>query len=71
MQGAAIFQCVTAAGQPFDCSIKGTMADRRHYFQNPGDYVGRQLTVRYQELSDSGIPRFPVGLSVRDHDLQG
>ena len=28
----------------------------------------RQLTVRYQELSRDGVPRFPVGVSVRDYE---
>jgi hypothetical protein len=26
------------------------------------------LTVRYQELTDDGIPRFPVGLEIRDYE---
>jgi len=29
------------------------------------DYYGKQLTVKYQELSADGIPRFPIGLGFR------
>jgi hypothetical protein len=26
------------------------------------------LTVRYQELTDDGVPRFPVGIAIRDYE---
>jgi hypothetical protein len=26
------------------------------------------LTVRYQELTDDGLPRFPVGVGLRDYE---
>jgi hypothetical protein len=26
------------------------------------------LTVRYQELTHDGIPRFPVGITIRDYE---
>jgi hypothetical protein len=32
--------------------------------------VGKLLTVKYQELTDDSISRFPVGISIRD-DIQG
>lgn len=38
--------------------------ERAQYFT----YPYQQLTVRYQNLSDEGIPRFPVGISVRDYE---
>jgi len=28
----------------------------------------KYLTVKYFELTDDGIPRFPVGLAVRDYE---
>jgi hypothetical protein len=33
--------------------------------ENVEKYYGKLLTVRYQELSDDGIPRFPVGIGFR------
>jgi hypothetical protein len=33
-----------------------------------GAYVGKKLTVRYQELTDEGLPRFPVGVAFRDYE---
>jgi hypothetical protein len=38
------------------------------YQKNPNNYLGRQYTVRYQEIDENGIPRFPVGIGVR-YDL--
>jgi len=29
------------------------------------EYYGKLLTVKYQELSVDGIPRFPIGLGFR------
>jgi Flp pilus assembly protein CpaB len=36
--------------------------------KHPAKYIGKELTVRFQELSDDGIPRFPVGISFRDYE---
>jgi DNA ligase-1 len=30
--------------------------------------VGTTITVRYQELTPAGVPRFPVFVSVRDYE---
>ena len=32
------------------------------------DYVGKMLTVRYQERTDEGLLRFPVGIAIRDYE---
>jgi len=31
-------------------------------------YLGQLLTVRFQEISKDGCPRFPVGIGIR-HDI--
>jgi hypothetical protein len=30
--------------------------------------IGKSLTVRYFEMTDDNIPRFPVGVSIRDYE---
>lgn len=65
-RGTVIWVCKTDSGQEFTCRPKGTRELRREWFENGGDYVGKQLTVIYQELSEIGVPRFPVGKCVRD-----
>jgi ATP-dependent DNA ligase len=66
--GCIIWECHTPAGQPFRVRPRGTQEDRKVLFQNGSDYIGRQLTVRYQELTDDGVPRFPVGIAIRDYE---
>jgi len=29
---------------------------------------GKKLTVQFQNLTDCGLPRFPVGLAIRDYE---
>jgi DNA ligase-1 len=66
--GTVIWECTTPEGNIFSVRPRGTREEKRIYFQNGEDYIGQQLTVRYQELTDDGIPRFPVGISIRDYE---
>lgn len=66
-EGKAIFTC-EAKGGTFEVRCKGTDAMREEQWQNRKKYMGKQLTVRYQTLSDDGIPIFPVGIAVRDYE---
>ena len=67
-QGTIIWTCVTADGKEFDVRPKGTEAQRRIWWGNLELYIGRKLTVRYQNLSDTGVPIFPVGIAMRDYE---
>ena len=67
-KGCVIWICKTAAGQAFACRPRGSREERAELFASGGTYVGKKLTVRYQELSDDGIPRFPVGIAFRDYE---
>ena len=53
-------------GKEFSVRPKGTREQRKEYFKNGFRYVGKKLTVIFQEYEDSGIPRFPVGKDVRE-----
>lgn len=64
--GAVIWLCETADGKDFTVRPRGTMEQRRTWFSNGESYIGKNLTVIYQELTDEGKPRFPVGKAVRD-----
>lgn len=65
-EGAAIFVCKTDRGQVFRCRPTGTYDSRRVIFQNKEEYIGKWLQVRYQNATDDGLPRFPVGKNIRD-----
>jgi len=71
----AIFRCQTSSKTggvygdgTFDVRCKATMVEREEQWNNRKSYMGKQLTVRYQTLSDEGIPIFPVGIAVRDYE---
>lgn len=66
--GQATFICKTKQGQTFGCRCKGTDEMRREQWTNRASYVGQMLTVKYQTLSDDGVPIFPVGITVRDYE---
>jgi ATP-dependent DNA ligase len=46
----------------------GSLAQRRSWYANRGEYIGKMLTVRFQNLTEYGLPRFPVGLGIRDYE---
>jgi ATP-dependent DNA ligase len=60
----------TSGCQPktFACRPRGTREERQELFKTGKDYVGRMLTVRYQEKTDEGLLRFPVGIAIRDYE---
>jgi DNA ligase-1 len=63
--GAVIWVCETADGKEFTVRPRGTMEQRRVWFNDGESYIGKNLTVVYQELTEDGKPRFPVGKAVR------
>ena len=66
--GLVIFKCKTKCGLEFDVRPMGSHEVRAKMFDNLDTYIGKDLTVRYQELTDDGRPRFPVGVSIRDYE---
>ena len=63
--GAVIWVCETADGKEFTVRPRGTMQQRREWFNDGAKYIGKNLTVVYQELTEDGKPRFPVGKALR------
>lgn len=59
---------VSPGGARFNVRPRGTLENRRFWFTNGPSYIGKMLSVRFQNLSEAGIPRFPVGLSIRDYE---
>ena len=63
--GCVIWECETPEGKTFKVRPRGTQDERKVIFKEGSKYIGQELTVRFQELSQDGIPRFPVGVGVR------
>jgi len=64
-KGTVIWVC-KSENKEFSVRPKGTMESRRELFINAKKYIGKKLTVIYQELSELGVPRFPVGKAIRE-----
>ncbi len=60
--------CITDQGHKFNVRPKGSFLDRIDKYNNAIDYIGKNLTVRYQETSENGTPIFGVGLTFRDYE---
>jgi len=66
-KGTAIWVCKVGE-QHFSARPEGTLEVRRKFLEEKDKYIGKQLTVRFQNLTALGIPRFPVGVVVRDYE---
>jgi DNA ligase 1 len=66
--GSVVWHCVTKEGKTFKVRPRGTDKERAYWFQNGNKFIGELLTVRYQELTEDGVPRFPVGVAIRSYE---
>lgn len=67
-KGCVLWRCATATGLEFDCRPRGSREERADLFRRGASYVGKPLTVRFQEWTDDKVPRFPVGIAIRDYE---
>lgn len=63
------FKCRTASGKEFLAKLRGDTEKLRTYFTDHSLWEGKRLTVQYQGITGKeGVPRFPVGVSIRDYE---
>ena len=67
MAECAIFVCQGQGGE-FRCKMEGALDTLKPYLDKPKTVIGKLLTVRYQGLTNGKLPRFPVGVCVRDYE---
>lgn len=58
-------KCVTAAGHEFHARPKLSDAERLRLWQHPDEVVNHMVTVKYFEITEAGVPRFPVVIKIR------
>lgn len=61
----AAFTCRTKNGHIFHASPAVTALRRRSLWSERTRLIGKMLTVQYQEMTERGVPRFPVGKAIR------
>lgn len=52
----------------FKVRPRGSHDYRRDLMAKLPELLGKQLTVRFQERSEDGVPIFPVGIAIRDYE---
>jgi len=67
MAECAVFVCQGKGGE-FRCKMEGALDTLKQYLDKPKTVIGKLLTVRYQGLTNGKLPRFPVGVCVRDYE---
>ena len=65
---AVVWVCKTQDDREFTVRPEGTIAQREENYKNREKFMGKMLTVRFQNLTALGVPRFPVGVVVRDYE---
>ena len=65
--GCVVWVCKTSSGDEFSVRPRGTREERQEYFRT------EMLTSQYAygeipRVTDDGIPRFPIGISIRDYE---
>ena len=64
-EGCIIWICKTGNGDEFKVVPQGTMEERKATYDTAGKHIGELLKVKFFELTDDNIPRFPVGIGIR------
>ncbi len=65
-KGKAIFVCETEGGYEFNVTPEGSHEYKAELWDTREEHPGKWLTVRYQDLNESGAPNFPVGVVIRE-----
>ena len=54
--------------QTFNSNIKGNFDYLAKILNNREEYIGKQATIKFFELTPDGIPRFPYAIAFRDYE---
>lgn len=71
---AIIYVCKHTNGLTFDVRPRGSIEDRIEKAKNGKKFIGKKLIVRYQpcikkeDIEKDELPRFPVGIEIRDYE---
>jgi len=67
-KGLALIKVKDPRGNEFSVRPSTTFEQRKIWFDDPNLIVGKKMTYQYQNLSEFGVPRFPVGKDIRDYE---
>jgi ATP-dependent DNA ligase len=67
-RGCAVLVLQMDNGKRFSVRMKGSLERRRELLRHPELALNKPVTYEYQNLTIHGIPRFPVGVEIRDYE---
>jgi ATP-dependent DNA ligase len=67
-EGAAIMVVQDLRGNQFRVSPMGDVETHKQWLINKNKYIGLPYTIKYQKLTEDGVPRFPRGIAFRDYE---
>lgn len=56
------------SGKPFDAAVNGDWEYIERLWKSKDGLIGKTATVKYFELTEDGIPRFPKVIAIRDFE---
>lgn len=68
VEGIPMFAVRDKRGNTFDVKMRGDSDRRNLLYQSATSLLGKELTIRYQEFSSYGVPKDPIGVSIRDYE---
>jgi len=66
--GCVVFVVKDEFGNEFTSRPKGTREVRKQWLDDIDQLIGKQLTIRYFELSEDGVPQQNRGIAIRDYE---
>ena len=67
-KGKALLEVKDIRGNVFTVRPRGSFEMREEWLKHPELVIDKPYTIRYQELSEYGVPRFPVGIAIRNYE---
>lgn len=67
-EGLAVFTVEDKKGNRFEVRPRGDFAQRKIWFEQPEKVLGQAYTIRFFGKTAKGIPRFPVGIGLRNYE---
>ena len=64
-EGCVTWICKTKEGKTFNVVPKGTYEDKKYWYENGKNFIGKMLTVKFFNYTEEGIPFLPVGKAIR------
>lgn len=64
------FVCALPDGRTFNAKMVGPLEALKAAWENQTAWIGKTMTVKFQDYTSAGVPRFPVAMRLRE-DLGG